>query len=263
MGASNADQAKSIYRAIRAHDHVKLGHLLRSGASASGTYHGQPFVVSAAAAQDERALGMLLKRGANPNVTSKSGISSLESAAFHDSVSMVRLLLSAGASARLHNRLGGTPLSLARSVAVARLLLARGADINSRVTDGQTVLHAWSCYANPKLVGFGLRHGAMVEAVDVHGDTPLLALTDQAWRDKDDSDLRYKVLRHDPKPERSEKWFARDAQRRWEQDLKVARVLLAWGAEPKRKNEYGESPISWARKHGLTGFVNLYSKPRS
>jgi uncharacterized protein len=76
--------------------------------------------------------------GAGPD-----GMTALHWAAHHADVAMARLLLAAGASARVANRYGVTPLSLACTggdTALVELLLAAGADPNAPLRGGETPL---------------------------------------------------------------------------------------------------------------------------
>ena len=87
----------------------------------------------------------------------------------------VRLAINFGADVKAKNEWGKTPLHWAscyNHIAIAKLLLERGADVGAKV-DGWTPLH-WASYWNhietAKLL---LERGADVEAKDKWGDTPL------------------------------------------------------------------------------------------
>ncbi|WP_158887970.1 ankyrin repeat domain-containing protein [Amycolatopsis anabasis] len=107
--------------------------------------------------------------------------------------------------------------------AVVVSLIDRGADVN--VTDnGQnwTAVHFAARDQNEALVRLLLEAGAEVDAVDVFGNTPL-------WRG---------VLNAGS-------------------DLAALRALLEYGADPRRKNQYGASPLDMARESGQRDVVAL------
>jgi ankyrin repeat protein len=71
------------------------------------------------------------------------GMTALHWAVYRDDVALAKLLLGAGASARVRNRYGVTPLSLACTSgdgAMVELLLAAGADPNAPLRGGETPL---------------------------------------------------------------------------------------------------------------------------
>ena len=69
------------------------------------------------------------------------------------------------------NKFKETPLHLSRSLEVVKLLVASGADVNSRTTTMATPLHY--CRNNVDLAKFLILHGAIVNVKDDNGRTPL------------------------------------------------------------------------------------------
>lgn len=65
---------------------------------------------------------------------------------------------------------GGTALHVARTSAVARVLILNGADVDAKNNKEMTPLHR---ARNAGVAGVLLKHGASVDAVDVRGNTPL------------------------------------------------------------------------------------------
>jgi ankyrin repeat protein len=92
--------------------------------------------------QDLTAAGALIGHS-EVNAAGPDGMTALHWAAFHDDVTMARLLLAGGADARARNRYGVTPLSLACTngdAALVELLLAAGAEPNAALRGGETPL---------------------------------------------------------------------------------------------------------------------------
>ncbi len=151
----------------------------------------------------------LLARGANVNAQLKTqqpyrtkldrgndtvlttGSTPLARAAKAADVPAMRLLLEKGADAKLATRNGVTPLMMAAGVgtkeedttgrrkverdvveAVA-LCLAAGVDIDAADTRGQTALHGAALQGLDEVVRFLAEHGAMLDAKDKRGFTPL------------------------------------------------------------------------------------------
>jgi ankyrin repeat protein len=144
----------------------------------------------------------LLSQGADPNrQTNENGAPVLVGVAYMNHVECVRILLAGGADAnRATQRTGETALhsSLARSseavnevdrLAVVRLLVEHGADVNRRTipgaatmafwrdvrTRGETPLHRAAAYASEETVRYLLDAGADKTLRDANGDSP------QSW----------------------------------------------------------------------------------
>ena len=151
----------------------------------------------------------LLARGANVNAQLKTqqpyrtkldrgndtvlttGSTPLLRAAKAADIPAMRLLLDKGADATLATRNGVTPLMIAAGVGTKeedttgrrkverdvvealRLCLAAGGDINAADTRGQTALHGAALQGLDQVVRFLAEHGAMLDAKDKRGFTPL------------------------------------------------------------------------------------------
>ena len=98
-------------------------------------------LADAAEKSDQAAIRALLKQHADVNAPQADGMTALHWAAYLDDLETAKLLISAHANAT--NRYGVTPLSLAcqnGSTAMVELLLAQGADPNTALRGGETVL---------------------------------------------------------------------------------------------------------------------------
>src|SRR6516225_4447686 len=98
----------------------------------------------AAQNQDRNALRALVEQHANLDAPQPDGTTALEWAAHWNDLETVNLLLRAGASPKVANRYGVTPLSeaaAAGNAAMIEALLKAGADARTLTTpDGETVL---------------------------------------------------------------------------------------------------------------------------
>jgi len=103
----------------------------------------------------------------------------LHSAAFYGDLEMVQVLLEFRADVNSKNSFRNTPLDNASrnghrdDARVARLLIAHGADPNTRDVYGFTPLHQASLCGRIEIVRLLIEHGANAEAKDDFGMTPL------------------------------------------------------------------------------------------
>ena len=98
-------------------------------------------IADAAERSDHGAIRALLKRRADVDAPQADGMTALHWAAHRDDLQTARLL--ASARVLVTNRFGVTPLSLAcqnGNTAMVELLLERGADPNTVIRGGETVL---------------------------------------------------------------------------------------------------------------------------
>lgn len=106
---------------------------------------------------------------------------------------------------------------------LVRLLIERGADINASDTGEKwTALHLAARDQNEEIVSILLEAGAIVDPVDVFGNTPL-------WRSIMNSTS----------------------------NLAAIKELVEHGADPYRKNNYDVSPIDLAREMRRANIVTL------
>jgi ankyrin repeat protein len=110
---------------------------------------------------------LLLKAGANPNLTNEQMVGPLYLAIVNGSPAIVRLLLEHGADAKIARADGETALMTATrlgQVDVMKMLLDRGADVNAKEKNfGQTAL-MWAA-GHPDATRLLIEHGADVHAV--------------------------------------------------------------------------------------------------
>jgi len=101
-------------------------------------------------------------------------MSELHSAAANGDETEVARLLAAGADVNARNSDGDTPLRITSSVGVAKWLLAKGADVNISNNAGLTPLHRACAIVGTELIHIYLHRGAKIEATTPQGVTPLL-----------------------------------------------------------------------------------------
>jgi len=145
-----------------------------------------------------------------PSLASTSGL--LQSAAGRGHVDVVLVLLGHGANVGNKDHHGMTALHRADNPAVAKILLDRGADLSARSVDGWTPLRMALKYnKSDDLVRYLLERGADINDID-----------------NNNNDLIHETLFIFCKP-------------------KALGILLDAGADPNRKDRWGETRLSWAK----------------
>lgn len=126
-----------------------------------------------------RRVNELLASGASPNSVDSLGIPLLHTATLEQANDAVELLLERGADPNLPDaQLGWTALHWSASVGdveCVRLLLDKGAKVDTADQHGRTVAHVAAGNVNPDVLQVLLQHGASLAARDHHGATPLHA----------------------------------------------------------------------------------------
>ncbi len=147
---------------------VKL--LLAKGADPKAD--GGSSMVTAADLNNLEMLQCLLSAGGNPNAHFGTILDTpLIWAARRASVDAVSLLLRNGANPNEQNALGWSPLMVAGSGAVARILIDHGADLNARDKKGMTALMSAAMWGKLDRVDLLLKAGADTALADARGWT--------------------------------------------------------------------------------------------
>jgi ankyrin repeat protein len=105
-------------------------------------------------------------------------------------------------------------------ILVAKLLLEKGADVNSRDSNGQTPLSLAAEKGHEAVVALLHKQGADVDSKDKNGQTPLSWATESG---------------HEA----------------------AAKRLLEQGAEVNSKDKNGQTPLSWAAENGHEAVMTL------
>ncbi|MCW3099233.1 MAG: Ankyrin repeat protein [Chthonomonadaceae bacterium] len=255
--------------------------LLAQGADPNAqTQDGETTIARAAAHNQTEMVAELLARGADPNRGVTDGRTALTSAAGYGNLLAMQLLLAHGADvaprgcnapltvandaeslnllldhgADVDGRLaqsreaGDTALiCMARRnrLALVRLLVARGADVNAVSVPGrQTALQTAVNAGGIATVRFLLDHGARVNAANRYGQT---ALMNAMGADQDDT-VRL-LLAHGAKTEAHDDTGASVLHYAVSHDNPaVVRLLLARGARVNSRDRKGRTPLDLARK---------------
>lgn len=191
-----------------------------------------PLMVAAACDGCSGIVRYLLAKGADVKVRDESGAGALQLAALAGDEESVNLLLNAGADAKAADRDGNTPLFTALekcSAGAARALIARGADVNAKLTSAGAVkfgpiqligispLHIASPYCDSSITRIMIAAHASPNVADIRGMTPLM--------------LSVSTESGNP--------------------AKV-KALLEAGADVGAKDRNGETALDWALKYGET-----------
>ncbi len=155
-------------------------------------YHGKPQVVAylleqgieldvfeaSAVGKLERVQELVASDSQLASAFGSDGFTPLGLAAFLGHHAVVAYLLEQGAEANVasKNAFRVMPLHSAvanRHLAIAELLLARGADVNAKQEGGFTPLHEAALQGNDEMIQLLLAHGADVTAQKEDGETPL------------------------------------------------------------------------------------------
>jgi ankyrin repeat protein len=135
-------------------------------------------LIDAVKAQDEAAVGALLKQRVDVNAQQGDGATALHWAADLDNLAIADLLIRAGARVDAANDLGSTPLHLActnRSASMVDRLLEAKANANAKLLNGETVLMTCARTGEAKAVRALLTHGADAKAKEnEHDQTALM-----------------------------------------------------------------------------------------
>lgn len=201
------------------------------------------------------------------NETDRFGRTALFLAVVSHKKEIATLLADAGAD--LNKRCGYEPaLHAAISIDepdLVKMLLEKGADIESINWDGRTALH--EAAFRSKIVELLLKKGANVEARDKNGETPLLLYSDgrgtvdtitlllNAGADIRATDPQGKTPLH----------HAAEALENSNKPLEIIKLLIMHGADPNAVDKEGKKPLDLAKtgRNSLTKEIDRVLVPYS
>jgi ankyrin repeat protein len=171
------DMTQPVYTAVLNKNDEMLKLVLDAGADpeGNGTWTNAPYTSPLFAAINQNsvtAVQLLLDHGANPNRLDKDGNPELSEVLRQGrDKRMVPLLLAKGADANARNQYGAPPLFAAQDAEVARWLIEHKADVNARLSRGQTPLIN-DAY-NSNVVAVLIDSGAKIDLQETNGNTAL------------------------------------------------------------------------------------------
>lgn len=138
------------------------------------------------------------------------------------------------------------------NVSLAKLLIARGADLNAEAEFQIAALHNAITFNHPTIVNLLLKSGAEIKA-----DSLILAATT-----KIDLRITRSLLKHGADPNTQNKSFRQTAlhMAAFHDRTDVARLLIRAGAEVNIRDKHGFGPISNAISHSSKAMFNLLLK---
>jgi ankyrin repeat protein len=164
----SAAAPNALIEAVQADDRASVARLLATRPNLDARLDDGSTALAWAAIRcnDEIAL-LLMKAGANPNITNDQGVGPLYIAIQNGSTSVVRILLAHGANPNLARVDGETPLMLATrlgQIDVTKMLLDRHAEVNAREKKFDQTALMWAA-GHPAATRMLLDHGADIHAV--------------------------------------------------------------------------------------------------
>jgi uncharacterized protein len=119
---------------------------------------GSTPLLRAAKAADVAAVRLLLQKGADPRLATRTGVNPL--------------MIAAGLGTKEEDTTGRSKTE-ADAIATIELLIGAGLDVNAADTTGRTALHGAALQGYDRIVRYLAEHGAKVDAKDQRGFTPL------------------------------------------------------------------------------------------
>lgn len=156
--------------------------LLKYGAEANARDFLGNTPLHQAASEDAGAMvRLLIANGADVNARDHSGNTPLNQAALAGAdPGLIEELLEAGADTNARSGNNWLPLQQAcilhgeeRALAIARVLVDHGAEVNAAGHGGRTALHEAAAQGHPELVRLLLEHGARIDMADDYGMSPI------------------------------------------------------------------------------------------
>jgi ankyrin repeat protein len=267
LHGETAPTVATIFQAIRAGDPARISVLLQDAASIEARDEfGNTPLMAAAWMSDADALKLFLRAGAKVNATNHAGATALLYAATFEE--KAQMLVTGGADVKAQSKLGNTALILAARKAgnsrTVKLLLASGADPDSRNVFGATALMVAASAGDIESVRLLLDHGADLNArPNMNTDGFIMgggrtALMWAAFLGNDDM-LKF-LLERGAKVGEFTPLGGALGQAAWGGHVAAARLLLEAGAQVDQRDLIANyTPLHWAAssEHSSPALVEL------
>ncbi|CAH1241011.1 DAPK1 [Branchiostoma lanceolatum] len=155
-------------------DTVRRG--LTEGVGVNATLYGSTALHEACIGGHDKVVELLIKNGAELNVTNKAGNTALHRACINEHVKVVKLLLKNGADLNMTSKYGYTALLIACERGhgkIAELLIKNGADLNVTNDDGDTGLHEACRWGHDKVVELLIKNRADLNVTNKEHKRPI------------------------------------------------------------------------------------------
>ncbi len=228
-------------------------------------------LISATIDKDIDKVKELIKAGVDVNGTRfyYDNTTALHIAAQYNQFELAKLLIDKGANIDTKDSYGNTPLHSVRKIEIAKLLVENGADVNSRNRDRETPLHNLAHYckgADAELVKFYISKGADVNARNNEGYTPLDIAVAMSYKN-------IAAALHEAGGEHGDPLGAELLKAAKDGDLNRVKELVKQGVDISFKDIFGYTPLLvaaiWGHKEIVElliangANINLYSKEGS
>ena len=171
------------------------------------------------------------------------GWTPLISAAYGNSVPLVKFLLEKGANFNAANKNGETALHMTKSPEIAKLLLEKGANIDAADKDSSTpLLNAVKSERNLDLAKLLVAKGAHVNAANSAGDSPLAEAI--GWKTQEMTRILLEAGADAKIKDQLGNPLLCDAA--LAKDVATVKLLLEHGADPNDTDKDDGTPLRWA-----------------
>ncbi len=206
---------------------------------------------------DWPTLERLAEAGMDVDVATAQGKTALMLAARRGRVDFVETLLAAGADVNARNDNGGTALMYAATggdLDTIKLLLAHDADVHAIGRNGWTVMTLAAAKGFVDIVRLLLAHGADADARDMYGWTPLMRAVEQ-----NRPAVVEELLANAPVDPNAQNEFGATALHRAAALglADIAGALLGYGADTRRRDREGRTPLKVAELAGHPDVAEL------
>ncbi len=219
---------------------------------------------------DLRGAKKALLDGADPSLLDlcQGRSSALHIACKNDDVALMKLLLENGANVNGTDRTGRTPLHYATTAYAAQLLLSKGALPNVHAYDGCTQLHSAAFDGNLDVIRELLKNGADINADSSHSSITFGADFDMrpihiAASEGHLNAVKF-LLDKGAAIDAKNSWFATPLYLACLKDrFEVAQFLIEKGADAKTTDADGSTPLHMASRLGNVELAKLLLKTRA